>query len=343
MTTQRSPLGGSHVARLLGLAACLASPAEAGAGAPVENGRFVNGSGRHQQAGLDVTIPFFARKVWTIATGRPGAAPRVPFDRSILSGSNPTVTWIGHATMLVRMGGMAFVTDPMFSQYASPVPLLGPGRLQEPGALIDELGRVDFVTLSHNHYDHSDFESIRQLAAKGARFVVPLGLGELVRSAGGEAIELDWWQSVKIGTLTVHCVPAQHFSRRGAFDGDETLWAGWVVDDGTRRFYHAGDTGYFDGFAEIGRRLGPIDLAAVPIGAYEPQEMMHVVHMNPEEAVQAAVDVGAKKILATHYGTFDLADEPVDEPPRRFTAEASRRDIGEDRAWVIPIGETRHW
>jgi N-acyl-phosphatidylethanolamine-hydrolysing phospholipase D len=175
------------------------------------------------------------------------------------------------------------------------------------------------------------------------RFVVPLGVGELVRSAGGDAIELDWWQSVKIGMLTVNCVPAQHFSRRGVTDGDATLWAGWVVEDGTRRFYHTGDTGYFGGFVEIRRRFGPIDLAAVPIGAYEPQAMMHVVHMNPEEAVQAAVDVGAKAILATHYGTFDLADEPVDEPPRRFRAEADRRGIGEERAWVIPIGDTRPW
>lgn len=342
MTTARLSRGGAHAAGLLGIAACLAS-AEAGAGAPTDKGRFVNSENRHIEAGLDVTIPFFARKIWTSTIGRPGAAPRVPFDRSILAGPNPTVTWIGHATMLVRMGGMAFLTDPMFSTYASPVPLLGPGRLQPPGATIDELGRVDFVTLSHNHYDHSDFPSIQALAAKGVRFVVPLGMGELVRSAGGEAVELDWWQSTKIGTLTVHCVPAQHFSRRGALDGDRTLWSGWVVEDGTRRFYHTGDTGYFGGFAEIGRRLGPIDLAAVPIGAYEPQAMMHTVHVNPEEAVQIAVDVGAKKVLATHYGTFDLADEPVDEPPRRFAAEAARRGYSAETAWVIPVGDSRHW
>lgn len=342
MTTTRIPSSGAFVARFLGLAGCLASTA-ATAGAPFENGRFVNAENPHIQVGPGVTLPFFLRKFWTSAVSRGGAAPRVPFDRGILQGTNPTVTWIGHATMLVRMGGMAFVTDPMWSQYASPVPLLGPGRLQEPGATLDEIGRVDFVTLSHNHYDHSDLASIRALAAKGARFVVPLGLGELVRSAGGEAIELDWWQSTKIGALTVHCVPAQHFSRRGVTDGDATLWAGWVVEDGTRRFYHAGDTGYFGGFAEIGRRLGPIDLAALPIGAYEPQAMMHTVHVNPEEAVQAAIDVGAKNVLATHYGTFDLADEPVDEPPWRFRAEAARRGLGEDRAWVMAIGQTRHW
>jgi N-acyl-phosphatidylethanolamine-hydrolysing phospholipase D len=325
-----------------GFAACLAA-GEAAAGAPFEGGRFVNPENPHIQAGPAVTLPFFLRKFWTSAVSRPGAAPRVPFDRSILAGTNPTVTWIGHATMLVRMGGMAFLTDPMFSEYASPLPLLGPSRLQPPGASLDEIGRVDFVTLSHNHYDHSDLPSIRALAARGVRFVVPLGLGALVRSAGGEATELDWWQSVSIGALTVHCVPAQHFSRRGVTDGDATLWAGWVVEDGTRRFYHAGDTGYFAGFAEIGRRFGPIDLAALPIGAYEPAAMMHTVHVNPEEAVQAALDVGARRILATHYGTFDLADEPVDEPPRRFLAEASLRGLGEDRAWVMPVGETRHW
>jgi N-acyl-phosphatidylethanolamine-hydrolysing phospholipase D len=327
---------------LVGLAACLV-PEVTSAGAPRVDGRFVNSEGRHIEAGVDVTFPFFLRKAWTSLVPRPGAAPRVPFDASILHGPNPTVTWIGHATMLVRMGGMNFLTDPMFSEYASPVPLLGPSRLVEPGASLEEIGHVDFVTLSHNHYDHADLPSIRALAARGARFVVPLGLGELVRSAGGEAIELDWWEDTKIGTLTIHCVPAQHFSRRGATDGDRTLWSGWVVDDGTHRFYHAGDTGYFGGFKEIGARFGGVDLAAVPIGAYEPQAMMHTVHMNPEEAVQAAVDMGAKNVLATHFGTFDLADEPVDEPPRRYAAEAARQGLGPDRAWVLAIGETRRW
>lgn len=320
----------------------MATTSSTHAGAPRDGNRFVNSESRHIEAGPDVTLPFFLRKIWTSLVQRSGAAPRVPFDAQAL-GRNPTITWIGHSTMLVRMSGMTFLTDPMFSNTASPVPLIGPRRLVEPGVSLGELPPIDFVTLSHNHYDHSDFDSIQALAKKGARFIVPLGLGALVRDGGGEAVELDWWESTKVGDVTVHCVPAQHFSRRGIADGDETLWAGWVVVGRTRRFYHAGDTGYFSGFAEIGRRLGPIDLAAMPIGAYEPSEMMRTVHVNPEEAVRAVLDVGAQRAVAMHYGTFDLADEPVDEPPRRFAAEAERVGLGSERAWVMKIGETRSW
>jgi N-acyl-phosphatidylethanolamine-hydrolysing phospholipase D len=320
----------------------MAVPDRSDAGAPRDGDRFVNAESRHVEPGVDVALPFFLRKAWTSLVQRTGAAPRVPFDPAAAA-HNPSITWIGHSTMMVRMSGMTFLTDPMFSTTASPVPLVGPRRLVEPGVSLEQLPKIDFVTLSHNHYDHSDFDSIQALAKKGARFVVPLGLGQLVRDAGGEAVELDWWQHTKVGDVTVHCVPAQHFSRRGLTDGDRTLWAGWVVVGGDRRFYHAGDTGYFSGFREIGRRLGPIDLAAVPIGAYEPSEMMHSVHVNPEEAVRAVLDVGARRAVAMHYGTFDLADEPVDEPPRRFTAEAARHGLSTDRAWIMNIGETRRW
>ncbi|MGH7860401.1 MAG: MBL fold metallo-hydrolase, partial [Candidatus Binatia bacterium] len=208
---------------------------------------------------------------------------------------------------------------------------------------LEALPPVDFATISHDHYDHTDVPTIRALARRGVRFVVPLGLGDVVREAGGEAIELDWWQSARMGTLTVHCVPAQHFSGRSLFDRDRRLWGGFVVEGATRRFYHAGDTGYFDGFSEIGRRLGPIDLAAVPIGAYEPLAMMRFVHVTPEEAAQAAVDLGAKRVVAMHFGTFVLTDEPLDEPPRRFLAEAGRLGVDAERAWVLKIGETRAW
>lgn len=311
--------------------------------APRENGRFVNPGARHGEAGIGVTLPFFARRIWASVVPRPGAARHVAFDAGIFDSPNPSITWVGHATMLVRMADMVVLTDPMFSDYASPVPLIGPKRHVAPGVSLDQLSHVDLVTLSHNHYDHTDRDSIRALAARGAHFVVPLGLGDLVRGAGGNATELDWWQSTIVGNLTVYCVPAQHFSRRGLTDADRTLWSGWVVSDAAHRFYHAGDTGYFGGFAEIAERLGPIDLAAVPIGAYEPSAMMRSVHVNPEEAVQAALDVGARVVVAMHFGTFDLADEPLDEPPRRFRAEAGRKGLGDDRAWVLDIGETRLW
>jgi N-acyl-phosphatidylethanolamine-hydrolysing phospholipase D len=168
-------------------------------------------------------------------------------------------------------------------------------------------------------------------------------MGALVRGFGAEARELGWWESTEIAGMRVHCVPAQHFSGRGLTDRNRRLWAGWVVEGPTRRFYHAGDTGYFGGFAEIGRRFGPIDLAAMPIGAYLPRAMMRHVHVNPEEAVRAAVDLGARRVLAMHFGTFDLADEPLDEPPRLFREEAERAGLAADRAWVMAVGETREW
>jgi len=172
---------------------------------------------------------------------------------------------------------------------------------------------------------------------------VPRGMGALVRGFGAQADELSWWETREVAGVRVHCVPAQHFSGRGLTDRNRRLWAGWVVEGPQRRFYHAGDTGYFGGFAEIGQRFGPIDLAAMPIGAYLPREMMSFVHVNPEEAVRAAVDAGARRVLAMHFGTFDLADEPLDEPPLRFREEAARRGLGADRAWVLNVGETRAW
>lgn len=292
-------------------------------------------------AGLGVALPFFARRMWVSLRRRPGAAPRVDYDPEALT-RNPGITWIGHATFLVTMDGATLLTDPMFSKRASPLRFAGPPRLVEPGVPIDALPKVDFALVSHDHYDHADLPSLRVLVQRGTRIVVPRGMADVVCAAGGEATSLDWWQHVDIAGVRVHCVPAQHFSGRGLTDRNRRLWAGWVVEGATRRFYHAGDTGYFGGFAEIGRRLGPIDLAAIPVGAYLPSAMMRPVHLDPEEAVQAALDLGASRALAMHFGTFDLTDEPLDEPPARFLAEAGRRGLG-DRAWVMRVGETRAW
>ena len=256
---------------------------------------------------------------------------------------NPSVTWIGHSTMLVRMDGVTFLTDPIFSQRASPVGFAGPKRVVAPGVPLSELPPIDFVLVSHDHYDHADLASLSALAARGARFIVPLGLSQLIRDAGGTATELDWWQDTTVHTVRIHCVPAQHFSGRSVADENSRLWAGWVVEGPTRRFYHAGDTGYFDGFKEIGKRFGHIDLAALPIGAYDPPGIMRFVHLNPEEAVHAAVDLHARHVVAMHYGTFDLTDEPLDEPPRRFHAAAARIGWTDDQAWTLNVGETRAW
>jgi len=307
------------------------APRTPGPQGPLEAARF--------HGGLGVALPFFARRMWASLVPRPGAAPRVPFDARALE-ADPSVTWIGHATLLVRMDGVTFLTDPMFSERASPLSFAGPKRLVDPGVPLAELPRVDFAVLSHDHYDHTDARSIRALAARGTRFIVPTGMGALLRGWGADASELGWWEPTRAGPLRVHCVPAQHFSGRTLADRNRRLWAGWVIE-GTRRFYFAGDTAYFAGFREIGQRLGPPDLAAMPIGAYLPVAMMKPVHANPEEALRAAADAGARRVLGMHFGTFDLTDEPLDEPPVRFRVEAARLGLAEDQAWVLKVGETR--
>jgi N-acyl-phosphatidylethanolamine-hydrolysing phospholipase D len=328
---------------LVALAVLLSAilPTMAKAGAPHDGDRFMNLAGPRELPGFFTMFPFMMRRVWTSIVPRPGAR-LVPYDRAAME-RNPSITWIGHSTMLVRMDGVTFLTDPIFSERASPVSFAGPKRLVPPGVPFDKLPPVDFVLLSHDHYDHTDLPTIEALAKRGTRFIVPLKLGDLVRDAGGDAVELDWWQHTRIGRVRVYCVPAQHFSGRSPGNHNQRLWAGWVVAGPPRRFYHAGDTGYFKGFAEIGKRLGPIDLAALPIGAYDPPSIMRFVHLNPEQAVQAAEDLGAKHIVGMHFGTFDLTDEPPDEPPQRFHAAADRAGFDSDRAWTLNVGESRDW
>jgi N-acyl-phosphatidylethanolamine-hydrolysing phospholipase D len=292
--------------------------------------------------GLRVTLPFFLRRIWVSLRPRPGAAESIPCDVAAL-GREPSLTWIGHSSFLVRMDGVSFLTDPVFSERASPFSFMGPRRLVPPGVPLDALPPLSFVLLTHDHYDHTDRPTVLRLARLGVPFVVPRGLADWVRDAGGRAVELDWWQETDIKGLRITCVPARHFSGRTLRDRNRRLWCGWVVTGQTRTFYDAGDTAHPDHFKEIGERLGPIDLATVPIGAYLPAAMMHPVHVTPEEAFLIAEEVGARRAVAMHYGTFDLADEVVDEPARRFRAEAERRGWGPDRAWLMKIGETRDW
>jgi len=314
------------------------------------DGRFLNLAGPLERAGAAVTVPFGLRRIASSLTGRPDAPALVANDGAFLREnarhSVPTATWIGHATLLVQMGHLSFLTDPIWSATASPISWLGPRRHVPPGLDFDALPTIDFVLISHSHYDHLDLPTLERLAQRNpeTRFLVPLGNAELLRDAGIARVdELDWGQSVRIGTVEATCVPSQHWSQRGLFDERRALWCAWVVRAPERSFYFMGDSGFFPGFADVGRALGPFDLAAVPIGAYEPSRMMRPHHVNPEEAVDAGVALRAHRLVAMHFGTFELSDEPLDEPPRRFRAAAARAGYGADATWVLRIGETRQF
>jgi L-ascorbate metabolism protein UlaG (beta-lactamase superfamily) len=256
-----------------------------------------------------------------------------------------TVTWVGHSTLLVQLDGVNILTDPQWSERASPVSFAGPRRVTPPGLPFEELPPIDVVVISHDHYDHLDRDTVKRLAeTHRPRFLVPLGLKAWLADLGiTDVDELDWWDASRARGLAFTCVPAQHFSGRTPWDRNRRLWAGWVVAGRDRRLYFAGDTAYYDGLKEIGARLGPFDLAAIPIGAYLPPRIMKPSHTTPEEALAALADVGGRILLPIHWGTFDLAEEPIDEPPRRLAAEAGRLGLGPDRVWLLRHGETRAW
>jgi N-acyl-phosphatidylethanolamine-hydrolysing phospholipase D len=343
----------ARLAVALALAAIVAAPDGAGAQAfgPAPRdaeGRFANPGVPISHGSFGVRLPFFLRRIAGSFRDRPGAPGRVENDGRFLREnalhSRPTVTWIGHATLLVQMGHVTFLTDPTWSDTASPVSFAGPRRFVPPGVALGDLPPVDFVLISHNHYDHLDLDTLEALAERGSgtRFLVPLGNGELLRERGIERVEeLDWGERTGHGAVEIHCLPTRHWSRRGLRDENRALWSSWAVVSPDRRIYFAGDTGYFDGLAAIGRALGPFDVAAVPIGAYEPAAMMAEAHLDPEQAVRASRDLRARRALAMHYGTFDLSDEPLDEPPRRFRAAARAAGLSEGEVWVLEIGEMR--
>lgn len=256
-----------------------------------------------------------------------------------------TLTWIGHATVLLQVRGRNVLTDPHFSKRASPVQWAGPKRVVPPGLAPRDLPAIDAVVISHDHYDSLDAPSIRMLlrreGGKETVFFVPLGLAKWFRDAGAvRIVELDWWQSHREDDLRFTAVPVHHWSKRGLIGRNKTLWAGWVVEAPDFKFFFAGDSGYKPIFQEIGRRLGPFDLAAIPIGAYEPRWFMKYHHMSPEEAVKVHQDVKAKQSVAIHWGTFMLTDEPLDEPPKRLREALKDMGVPNDEFLALRHGET---
>ena len=291
---------------------------------------------------------FVVRRLWMSSVApRAFDAPRIANDGTALRSGllNPSITWIGHSTLLVQLDGLNFLTDPTWSERASPVSWAGPRRLSPPGLAFENLPPIDVVVISHDHYDHLDLATVKRLAEKhNPLFLVPLGVKAWFADNGMSRVEeLDWWQEREYRGVKFVCLPAQHFSQRTLWDGNTRLWAAWAVMSENRRLYFSGDTGYFADFKEIGKQMGPFDMAAIAIGAYLPPVIMKPVHVTPEEAVQAFVDLNARRLLGIHWGTFDLAEEPLAEPPGRMLAEAHRQGIGSERAWIFKVGETRRW
>jgi L-ascorbate metabolism protein UlaG (beta-lactamase superfamily) len=278
--------------------------------------RFFNPNAPQARGWLDVLR-------WTV-TSRPERSAR--FVRDVkpsrppahMEGNELRVTLVNHSTVLLQHRGGNILTDPIWSPRASPFPWAGPSRRREPGVRWEDLPRIDLVLLSHNHYDHLDVATLRRLAEHGpSRFVVPRGVGRLLRSLKIEAVEeLDWGEAVALDSGTVHCVPALHFSARGVFDRNRTLWCAYWIDAGPFAVYFAGDTAFGWHFAQIRERFGAPRLALLPIGAYAPRWFMSPVHMGPEEAARAHETLGARTSIAIHHGTFQLGDEAIDTPKR---------------------------
>lgn len=257
---------------------------------------------------------------------------------------NSSITWLGHASFLIQISGKTILTDPFLTKRASPVSWAGPQRYIPAGISIAKLPKIDFIIVSHSHYDHLDDETVRNIKHKDEiQVFVPLGLKSFFVERGYSKVkELDWNESVQIGELEFLALPAVHDSARSANDRDKTLWASWSVANKIKKYYFIGDSGYSESiFKNIGSLYGPFDYAILPIGAYQPRELMWMSHVNPEEAVKIGKEVKADILVASHWGTINLSDEPVWEPPKKFRAAGFESGFTEDKLWIMKIGETR--
>jgi L-ascorbate metabolism protein UlaG (beta-lactamase superfamily) len=272
-------------------------------------------------------------------TDPPFPAPvRVASDRI-------AVTFIGHSTFLVQIGGVCVLTDPIWSQRCSPVWFAGPHRVRRPGQSLDALPSVDLLLVTHNHYDHMDLRTLRRVRRRWAPPAVT-GLDNarhLAKAGIRDAVELDWWQGTDVAGARVTYVPAQHFSSRTLRDRNRSLWGGFVIEAGGAVVYFAGDSGYCPHFAEIGRRFPRIDLALLPIGAYEPRWFMRQQHVNPEEAVRAHLDLRPQRSLGMHFGTFQLTDEAIDAPVTALQRARWSAGLAEAEFDVLGFGQTREY
>ena len=275
------------------------------------------------------------------------ALPAATVDTSVLwsKSRQTTATWIGHSTVLIQLDGLNILTDPNWSPRTGLLKgHIGVRRYTPPGIPFEQLPPIDVVLISHDHYDHLDEATVRRLAARfNPRFLVPLGIKAWLADRGITNVEeLDWGESAAVGDVIFVCTPAQHGSGRTLLDQSRRLWASWAVI-GTQRFYFGGDSGYARHYKDIGKQLGPFDLAALPIGSYTPPVIARPVHMSPEEALQAWIDLRARRFIGIHWGTFALGQEPYDEPPRRLAEAAEARRLNPEIVRALKPGETITW
>lgn len=271
----------------------------------------------------------------------PAAAP--PPERVDLGALR--VTFINHATVLIQMDRLNILTDPVWSDVVGPVPGVGPSRVRPPGIRFEDLPTIDLVLISHNHYDHLDLPTLKRLqAAYAPRIAAGLGTARFLRRRGiRNARDFDWWQSHPVSRqVELTSVPVQHFSRRGLFDGNGTLWTGFVLSGPAGRVYFGGDTGYGPHFAAVGDRFGPLRIALLPIGAYRPRWFMAPVHIDPAQAVKAHQDLRAEQSLAIHFGTFRQADDGFEEPIRDLEAALSGAGLTKRDFWILAEGQGRN-
>ena len=304
---------------------------------------FQNSNGSQNSKSFLEFLSFLQKFI--LRTADPFEKEGFPWQKSDLhfSSEQPSVTWIGHSTLLVWFNGKTILTDPIFSTRASPFSIIGPKRVVPPALSLHELPPIDFVVISHSHYDHLDLKTIKKLAIKSKEtvFFVPLGLKDLLEGVGARKVfEMDWWDEIRMDDMTFIATPAHHWSARSLLDRNKSLWASWMVVSKQFRFWFAGDTGYSDDFTEIRKRLGEPDLAAIPIGAYSPRSFMKNSHVNPGESVEIFLDLGAKKAVAIHWGTFKLSTELLDEPPEKLQSALEAKNISQDLFKVLDHGET---
>jgi L-ascorbate metabolism protein UlaG (beta-lactamase superfamily) len=294
------------------------------------DGAFRNAVPR-QDMGLRKTLGL----VWRMFTAKPPSTvpdrpiPVRPLDAATLAQApEASLFRLGHSTLLMKLDGGWWLTDPVFSERASPFSFAGPKRFHAPPLSLDDLPPLRGIILSHDHYDHLDRDSIVALAPKAELIVAPLGVGDRLMGWGVDRAkirQLDWWQETQAGGVRLAAVPAQHFSGRGLRDGDRTLWVSWVIIKGGLRLFFSGDTGYHAGFKAIGERYGPFDLTMLETGGYDHQ--WADIHMQPEQTLQAHLDLDGRWLLPIHNGTFDLAFHPWHEPLDRIQALATAAGV----------------